>query len=448
MLVRLALAGMVLVACNSNNGVKHIPDGPPQRDAANGDATADGGATGSASVTVTIGGKGDLGLTAYFQSADSTLNTTATTDATGTATGVVGNSGFITVIIPAGATGGPDELITWSMVQPGDHVLAAEGGTAGTMTFTIPTISPYTTYHVATTCGTATLTVVALANFPAQISGGSDTFADCDGPQDIEVVAVDGNLQAQQSFFAGSQTMTSATTLDLSASTYTAAAQRSYTWNNFTDPGTLEMIDNLNAPHGLTYSSADLATAGTPPTVTRNAPAFGTLTDVVGGLLTVGNTAHSMYEWGQGETYVGDWGDHRLGDFSAAPTYAAATQQVSWTTANAGIQPNVAFTFVTAERTSDSHEWEWIVGGGGSPLQLPTLPTTLYDWNIAATDTSNVLTVEMLAVPGDPGAARANFLGPLHVVALETGASGVLSVASYEGRDNAVARLRLPFSRR
>ncbi len=448
MLVRLALAGMVLIACNSNNGVKHIPDGP-QRDAA-ADAPADGGATGSASVTVTVGGKGDLGLTVYFQSADSTLNTTGTTDSTGTATGVVGDGGFITAIIPAGAAGGPDELITWSMVQPGDHVLAAEGGAASTMTFTIPTISPDTTYQVATTCGTATLTVGSVAEFPASISGGSDSFVDCDGPQDIEVVALDGNLQAQQSFFAGSQTITSATPLSLIGNTYTPAAQRSYTWNNFTDPGTLEMIDNLNAPHGTTYSSTELATAGTPPTVTRNAPAFGTLTDVVGGLLTVSNTAHAMYEWGQGETYVGDWGDHRLGDFSAVPAYAAATQQVAWTTANAGIQPNVVFTLVTAERTSDSHQWEWIVAGGGSPIQLPTLPTTLYDWNIAAADTSNIVTVEMLAVPGDPGAARANFLGPLHVAALETGASGVLSVASYVNLNrDAVARprVRIPLSR-
>ncbi|HEX4449369.1 MAG TPA: hypothetical protein VH143_00810, partial [Kofleriaceae bacterium] len=301
---------MVLVACNSNNGVKHIPDGP-QRDAASDALGQDGGATGSASVTMTVGGKGDLGLTVYFQSADSTLNTTGTTDATGTATGVVGTSGFITVVIPAGAAGGPDELITWSMVQPGDHVLVAEAGAETTMTFTIPTISPFTNYHVATTCGEATLSVISAASFPAQVTGGSDVFADCDGPQDIEVVALDGNLQAQQSFFAGSQTMTSATTLSLTGNTYTAAAQRSYTWNNFTDPGTLEMVDNLNAPHGTTYSSTELAAAGTPPTVTRNAPAFGTLTDVVGGLLTVSNTAHSMYEWGQGETYVGDWGDHR-----------------------------------------------------------------------------------------------------------------------------------------
>ena len=270
MLGRLALAGLVLVACNSNNGVKHIIDAPPHGiDAAIPDAT-DGGAVGSASVTVTAAGKGDLGLTVYFQSADSTLNTTGTTDSTGTATGVVGNGGFITVIIPAGASGGPDELITWSMVQPGDHVLAAEAGTEGTMSFTLPTSAPYTTYRVATTCGTATLTVGVLTNFPATFTGSGDTFVDCDGPQDIEVVALDGNMQAQESFFAGSQTMSSSTTLSLTGNTYTAAAQRSYTWNNFTDPGTIEMIDNLNAPHGLTYSSTELATSGTPPTVTRD----------------------------------------------------------------------------------------------------------------------------------------------------------------------------------
>jgi hypothetical protein len=443
MLGRLALAGLVLVACNSNNGVKHIIDAPPHGiDAASSDAS-DGGAVGSASVTVTAAGKGDLGLTVYFQSADSTLNTTGTTDSTGTATGVVGNGGFITVIIPAGASGGPDELITWSMVQPGDHVLAAEAGTEGTMSFVIPTISPYTTYRIATTCGAGSASVTALASFPAQVVGSGSEFADCDGPQDIEVVALDGNLQAQYSFFAAAQTMTSGTPVNLTNNTYTAALARSYTWNNFTDPGTLEMIDSLVSVRGATYASSALAASGTPPSVTRNAPAFGTQTDVVEATLDVGTTSHQMREWGQGAAYVGDWGDHRLGDFSAAPALATATAQVSWMTANAGIQPNVAFTAITAERTSDSHQWEWIVAGGDSPIQLPTLPTTLYDWNIAATDTSNVATVEMLAVPGDPGAARANFLGALHDVALETGASGVLSVATYAADLNENKRLRL-----
>ncbi|HEY1549396.1 MAG TPA: hypothetical protein VGG28_16330 [Kofleriaceae bacterium] len=438
---------MVLVACNSNNGVKHIADAPPQHDATSDATGQDGGAAGSASVTVTVGGTGKLGLTVYFQGADSTLNTTATTDSTGTATGVVGTGGFITVIIPPATVGNPDELVTWSMVQPGDHVVLAEGGPAITASFTIPTISPYTTYHVATTCGTTTLTVSVLAAFPASVSGSGTEFVDCNGPQDIEVVALDGNLQAQQSFFIANQTISTAN-LSLVGQTYGSAAQRTYTWDNFTDPGTLEMTDTLNSPLGQTYSSAELAAAGTPPTVTRNAPAFGTLTDVVGGELTVGNTAHSMFEWGQGETYVGDWGDHRLGDFSIVPAYDPSVQQVSWTTANAGIQPNVAFTIVTAQRTSDMHKWEWVVAGGGSPIQLPTLPTTLYDWNIAAADTPSVLTVEMLATPGDPGAARANFLGTLGEAALETGTAGVLSVASIDNLREAVSRLRLPFSRR
>jgi hypothetical protein len=331
-------------------------------------------------------------------------------------------------------------------------VLFAESGAASTASFTIPTISPESSYHIATTCGTATATVNELASFPAQLVGSGSEFVDCSGPQDIEVVAFDSNNQAQQSFFVGNETI-STTNLSLLGQTYVPAVQRSYTWNNFTDPGTLEMTDALSSPIGQTYSSAELATAGTPPSVTRNAPAFGTLTDVVGGLLTVGNTAHSMFEWGQGATYVGDWGDHRLGDFSVAPAYAVATQQVAWTTADAGVQPNVAFTIVTAQRTSDSHDWTWVVAGGGSPIQLPTLPTTLYDWNIAATDTSSVETVEMLAVPGDPGAARANFLGPLREVAIETGASGVLSIASYldledENAAHRRSRLRLPFSRR
>jgi hypothetical protein len=448
MLGRLTLVGVVLVACNSNDGVKHIADAPQQHDGTSDATGQDGGAVGSASVTMTVGGKGDLGLTVYFQSADSTLNTTATTDSTGTATGVVGTGGgFVTVIVPPATVGNPDVLYTWTMVQPGDHLLLEEGGAAMTATFTIPTFDPYTIYDVETTCGSTVLNVSALAAFPTMISGSGTEFVDCNGPQDIEVVALDGNMQAQQSFFVGNETISTAT-VSLVGQKYVPASQRTYTWNNFTDPGTIEMTDALNSPLGATYVSAELAAAGTPPTVTRNAPAFGSLIDVVGALLTVGNTNHSMFEWGQGQTYVGDWGDHRLGDFSMVPTYDASTKQVTWTTANAGIQPNLALTLNVTSRTSDGHKWDWIVVGGGSPVQLPTLPTTLYDWNIAATDTTSVLETEMLAVPGDPGAARVNFLGPLGEVALETGASGVLSVASIINRAQSVSRLRLPFSRR
>jgi hypothetical protein len=445
MMSRLIWVVAALVACGDSNGVKHIVDAPPTSGGS--DAAIDAGsnlATGSASVTVTVAGTGELGLTTYFQSADSTLNTTATTDSTGTASGIVGTGGFVTVIIP-GANGGPDTLVTWSLVNAGDHLLLAEAGAETTMTFTIPTISPYTTYHVATTCGTATLAVQAAAEFPAQVTGGSDTFADCAGPQDIEVVAIDGNMQAQQSFFVAGQTMTSATTLSLVGNTYVPAVQRTYTWNDDAD-GTLDMIDALRSPLGQTYASPALAVAGT---LTRNAPAFGTQTDVVEGSVTVGSTVHQMFEWGQGASYVGDWGAARLGDFGAAPTFAPATAQLSWATTGGSAQPNVAIGEVAVMRTSDSHQWQWLVLGGGTSLQLPTLPTTLYNWNIAATDTTTGPSIRLVDVPGDPGAARANYLGPTPAVAIETGATGVMSAAVYRTDMNqAVARLRLPFSRR
>jgi hypothetical protein len=78
-------------------------------------------------------------------------------------------------------------------------------------------------------------------------------------------------------------------------------------------------------------------------------------------------------------------------------------------------------------------------------VQLPVLPTTTYDWNIAATDTIAQATLGVIAVPGDPGDARAILLGPAGEAELEIGAAGVVSSATYVATPPAVVRTRLPF---
>ena len=295
-----------------------------------------------------------------------------------------------------------------------------------------PTISPNTTYDIATTCGNGTLTVQAAAEFPPTIEGSVALTRGCIGPQDIVVVALDGNGQAADSFFMGAQTLTNNGTADYHLQTYTAAIARTYTWNDDSDTATINVQDTLQSALGNVFQSQSLVVAGTPPTLARKAPAFGGLRDVVQASAVVGTTKHEMDEWGQGATYAGDWNAHRLPDFTSNGAYDPTTKQVTWDSTGGAIQPNVSEVELAASRSSDEHAWDWIVIAGNAPVQLPTLPTTTYDWNIASTDTSSVAGLGVANVPGDPGDARANFAGPTGDAAIEIGSAGVLSLASYQ----------------
>jgi hypothetical protein len=451
MLARTSLVVIALAACGGNS-VRHLPDGPPQSDAPVADSPPGQSDAPPADVTfvATVGGIGEPNVTVYFQSADSTLNTTATTDATGTATGSVGDGGFVTAIDPIPSNpdaASVDTLVTWTSVRPGDRIVlnAATGTTA--VTFTLPTFSGCNSYEVSTTCGNSTLALGALAEFPPKFTGSASFGEGCIGPQDVEVVAINGNNEVAASFAMTGQTFTNNGSADYSAQAYTTAIARTYTWNDDSDNATIEVQDELESATGIVYQSQEAPAAGTPPTLSTVAPSFGTYKDVVQATATVDTTRHEMDEWGQGATYTGDWGAHRLPDFTSTGAYSATTKQITWTSTGGAVQPNVSVVALEASRSSDEREWEWIVLAGAPPVQLPTLPTTIYDWNVAATDTSSVPELEVANVPGDPGDARDNFGGPAGVAAIEVGAQGVLSLANYQ-QPQAVVHPSLPFFRR
>jgi hypothetical protein len=442
MLTRLSLIVLALAGCGSNN-TSHIIDSPSQGGSDSGGDDAGGAAV---TLTITTNHVGYPGVTVYFQGADSTLLGTALTDATGTATGSVGTGGFVTAINPVPGSvvsASPDRLVTWNAVLPGDHIeFDNDNNTVMTVTFTVPVPSGVASLVVATTCGKGTI-AVPVTSVPPPTLTQAIPLTNCIGTQDVLVVGLDGNAQAVSSFFAPAQTFTDGATISYAAQTYTAAVQRTYTWNNDADNATLEMTDILASSLGTVFSSAQLAAAGIPPTITRRAPAFGTLLDIVEATATVGTTAHGMAEWGQGVTYVGDWGAHRLADFTSAPTYDPTIKMISWSSADGAIQPSAYELEITANRPSDEHAWVWELISATTPVQVPTLPTTIYDWNIAATDTYQVPVGATIAVPGDAQAFRAGFLGIHDFASIVTGASGVISIATYEAVEG-FAKARFP----
>src|SRR6266850_7919223 len=114
---RFALAGLV-AACGGGhtpfpNGV---PDGPPPDTLpqSTGDAMVN-----AVTIAVTDVGMPVANASVYFQNPDSSLVSGLTTDAHGTASALVADDGFVTVIEPGDASG-ISKLVTFAGTRPGD----------------------------------------------------------------------------------------------------------------------------------------------------------------------------------------------------------------------------------------------------------------------------------------------------------------------------------------
>jgi len=433
-MLRTGLVVVVIAAACGKVGVTHIPDGPPG--GGGDDASLPGGDAPPlppVTLTATAGGIPVPGLTVYFQGSDSTLLSTATTDAMGNATGSAGESAaFVSVVDPgppAAAAPVPDLIAVWDNIDPGEHLLVDFGANSPIMfNVTIPVVG-FNTYMVSTTCGSGTVNVTGAAAPPPTAIVSVSSPHGCIGPQDVLVVELDAKMQPLASFEVLNQTFTNAGNADYHLQTYTPAVSRTYTWNDDNDATTVAMVDTRQSPHGTVYQSLSASAGGTTPTVSREAPAFGMLQDVVQSTVVIGNTQHRLYEWGQGAAYTTDWGAHRLPDITTA-TYDVASRQTTTSTTGGTVTADVFEAVIQATRPSDSHTWKLLVLSNSPSPQLPTLPTTIYDWNIAATDTTQ-LSLTMLDFLGQPTDALQTLFGPAQLGGLETGTSGVLSVASY-----------------
>src|ERR1041384_3843968 len=93
LLVALDLAGCG--GCNDDNKVGHLPDAPPPPPDG---PMIDMAPTSPVTITVTDLGDPLMGVTVYFQEADSTLVRTAQTDAGGKASAVLHAGGFVTAV--------------------------------------------------------------------------------------------------------------------------------------------------------------------------------------------------------------------------------------------------------------------------------------------------------------------------------------------------------------
>jgi hypothetical protein len=443
--MRIPLLLATLAACSSNHPTTTITADAPAVPVDAGPAPV--------TYTATMLGSGVAGVVVYFQSADSTLLTTAMTDSTGTATGSVGSGGFVTAI-ETDVASEPNSIATWTDVLPGDHIAVAEFKYAtSNLPVSVPTLTGAVQYAISTSCGSGLFT----ATDPTVVLAMLDVAAPCAGPHDVEVVALDAEYNALGSIYAPSQTLDGS--LDLTAQTYAAPGPtRSYTWTDPADGASkFSESDLLVTDAGTVYESPEITpvASGESLTATRTL-ASSTALDVVLSDAMIGGTAVGFYEWGQGTgPYVTDWAQHTMSELGNLD-YDATSHTLTFVLDNSvAVKPNGFEATIEATRPSDGRQWFWVVESAQQAIQLPILPTTIYDWNIAATDIVQTSEAATYNVPFDPTEIREN-QGTYGLVDRVTGGAGAISYASYfppvvtgdDARRSRTRQLRLPFHRR
>ena len=400
-------------------------------------------------VTFTRDGAPVTDTRVYFQNADSTVANTLMTDATGTASSVVGTGGSVT-LVDVSVSKSPTQLTTWVGVKPGDHLLLTNNAPPiATMSIKAPTnpavdnlAASYSLYGSCQAGAPNPVSVgVATGSGTTDVTFTSVGFDGC-ATTDLMVVANDIDGEPVSYFYLPAQTVADGTTLDLTlaAQTYVAPTAHSYNITGFTGQGTMQILDQQASTHGLIYAHYAYQT-GDPIVATVNLPA------VTGGKRiielddnsTTAMTGRHYIEWGGTlDPYMTDYSSHLLPGFTSTPAIDPATHILSWTQSGGAVQPDfsVALFFVNGSTSS----WQWNVVGPGpsATIQLPTVPTDLADFNVGATDGVFVNSLVTAKVPGGYDAGRQvvfTTTGPHDFV---TGSSG--SVVANELLQALVAR--------
>jgi hypothetical protein len=425
--MRCLLLLLALAACHSN---------PATADAWVSDAVADA-AVDAPPPTVTLNITKDTvpraGVHVYFQNADSTVVLATTTDATGTATAVMTTGGgFVTAIDPFDdyTPGTTDVIRTFAGVQPNDRLTlkaSTPPQTTIAVTAKLPLIVNGSQYVFSSTCGSA---------YVPSTGTGPVTLAGCNGFADIAVTAIDGTGNVLGYFYKANVVAIDQGTIDLTSSNYTAMLSRTYTLTNVADPAQPPyVIDTLATPRGEVYYTATAAT-GSPATATLSLPGFAGAVDTVQMRQespAAGYNERDVVAWGAlTATFSADLGSQQLPDYSQMPAYAPTPPSLTWTESGGAVQPDFSLAAMNVFRSSTPRGWSWEIAAPhtAASIPFPKLPTDVFDFNVAATDTTLILALVTVKMPGGWDAARANVLSISSPTDLIAGTTGTLSYSA------------------
>lgn len=397
--------GWVLIvaaaACGDDGGKQTVDAGPDP------DADIDAPVTGDpVTLTVTLDGSPVAGVRVHFQNPDSSLIASAMTDAAGVASSPMPNGGFVTAVNPFADPGVPFvDLFTYSDVEPGDDLKLAEffGGNGIDLTFTLPAdnTAGVDAYIVSTPCGDSSTTTNSLT---------LAVDSRCSTTTDVVVVSVDVNNEAVGWFYA-SNVASASGTIDLTASTYTAATSKTFTFDNIPAAlGGINFRDGYFSGNGRVVEFLG-AGDGTSVTQTLKVSPFANATEAIFASGTSAWSEHRFADWGpfSAATHTVDVGARLLRDATAGVSWDAATHQAGWTLAATGEVPEVTEAYMECYRQSSLYIYWTIVGAyDGTSIEYPVLPVEGTDYNCAAADTAE-LYVSLGKFPGGWDAIRENF---------------------------------------
>ena len=432
---------LFLVACG-DDGIRHTPDATVHDAAHDGapDSPADA-APAAVTLTITSNGSAASGITVYFQNADNTLVMAEMTDANGVASAVMQPGGYVTAVQPFLGLAGTiptDTLSTFIGVKPGDQLhidQPVQTGFSINFTGARSSNNAVTDYGVFSPClDTGQSGTVNLGS-----SGAAPlSLFNCGTTTDFVEVAYDSSGNVVEYVRAMGVAVSQGATVDLTGQTFTATTTKSFNYTNVPSGwGIPTITDSLATIAGRQY--VDQFSGSLTAATTRDIPAFAGAIDITASQLYNGMSGMETFvDWDAfATTYTLDVGARALPDITGTPSYAAATHVITVPEAAGGVAPDFTRIAIAANRSSTKY-WNWtVVSPHATAVTLPTLPTTIYDYNLSSTDNVN-MTALIGQVPGGYDAARghlATFASILQFIHSLSGSITVeASVLTFSGK--------------
>jgi hypothetical protein len=445
-----ALALCALVACGDDGGNnKMIDSGVSSIDSQEQDI--DAAVPTAVKITVSSSGTKLAGVRVHFQNPDSTLVTSADTDANGVASADMPLGGYVTAVDPflnaPPGIGTFVQLRTFAGVKAGDELVLTEDPrgvvTQVLVEAPIDTDALVDSYYFATPCDSNSTPKPGDASNP---SVSLDLYGACMTSTDVVIASLDANGEPLHWLYAQNIAQAS-NSIDLSGMTLvTAPTSKSYTFSNIpVAVGGVTLDQQLASAKGVIIDrSTDLA--GPTATHTWMLPGFTGAIDLVLGFMNMasGLGSQNVVDWGPfSATYSTDVGARLLVEPTTPASFDTTTHQVKWTADTTGVAPDFAMATATADRVTSSLQIEWQVSAvyNGGVVQFPTLPVENgKDYNFALTDTTSVDQVVLGKVTGGYDAVREiiqSLAGPQDIAA--SGATGAMTFEEFS--DQALRRV-------
>lgn len=372
--------------CSDDNRPR-LPDAPPQPDA---DADIDTAAE-AVTLTVTKNGAPVPGVLVYFQNANNSLVKKADTDAAGKASAIMDAGGFVTAIDPFASESpqsGDNDLRTFAGVKPGDAlVLTRVDSPFTSVTLTLPTDPLASDYDIGTSCGTGSIST----------GGGSGALAapvgvimlrGCGSALDILVVARDSTTGEPRSALYHPN-VTVGPTIDLSADTFQALSDRTFSFSYVPEVGSLffdHTLASARGSFGIPFPGSVSLSGGSGTTTIKEPVVTGAIGVVDANLFT--GSRHHVLDWrAASAAYTLDMSGLLLRNVSDDAAYAVTTNQLTWTEDVDGNTPDLTITALNVSAASE-RTWRWVIAAPyhQGELTFPLLPVDVADWNPGPSD--------------------------------------------------------------